>query len=301
VRIERERDHQRRRARGFAAARCAELARGGDALLVDEGDARSSSRVELGDFDFDAQRFDRLRVSAMRADLAPECRCLGTIGSREGDRVRVLRLRVRGMRDRDPRGQGQERGGDSANTAQFATLASSSDSHGVENLGRLVLVGADVAVRRGPLGAARRVPAAGPAFVERSSRHRGSDLVVFRSLRAFVRRRGAESATPATTASQPTPLRTPEEKRDFDRFLRAKGAVEKRVQASGYASLSSAEKTLYVIWWLEAEVNNGGFDQYFFNSAGDNARDVPPALERIGAPVTAALVRRTAAGRVRKA
>ena len=34
---------------------------------------------------------------------------------------------------------------------------------------------------------------------------------------------------------------------------------------------------------LEAEINNGGFDQYFFNSAGDKAAEAINALEAIGA------------------
>ena len=43
---------------------------------------------------------------------------------------------------------------------------------------------------------------------------------------------------------------------------------------------------------LEAEVNNGGFDQFFFNSAGDDAAPTIQALELIGATKTAAIVRR---------
>jgi uncharacterized protein DUF4375 len=46
---------------------------------------------------------------------------------------------------------------------------------------------------------------------------------------------------------------------------------------------------------LEAEVNNGGFDQFFFNSAGDNASKTIEALEVIGAQKTAAIVRRACA------
>lgn len=41
---------------------------------------------------------------------------------------------------------------------------------------------------------------------------------------------------------------------------------------------------------LLAEVNNGGFDQYFFNSSGDNAEETIHALEIIGATKTAALL-----------
>ena len=47
---------------------------------------------------------------------------------------------------------------------------------------------------------------------------------------------------------------------------------------------------------LEAEINNGGFDQFFFNSAGDNTQETIEALTAIGAAHTAAIVR-SAAGR----
>ena len=42
---------------------------------------------------------------------------------------------------------------------------------------------------------------------------------------------------------------------------------------------------------LEDEVNNGGFHQYFFNTAGDNALDTVLALEHIGASYTASILR----------
>ena len=46
---------------------------------------------------------------------------------------------------------------------------------------------------------------------------------------------------------------------------------------------------------LEAEVNNGGFDQFFYNSAGDDTEGIIRALETIGAVTTAEIVRRAAA------
>ena len=42
---------------------------------------------------------------------------------------------------------------------------------------------------------------------------------------------------------------------------------------------------------LEAEINNGGFDQFFFNEAGDRAIQTIDALEAIGAHRTATIVR----------
>ena len=46
---------------------------------------------------------------------------------------------------------------------------------------------------------------------------------------------------------------------------------------------------------VEDEVNNGGFDQFFFNSAGDEAAQIIQALEAVGASKTAAIVRKACA------
>lgn len=45
---------------------------------------------------------------------------------------------------------------------------------------------------------------------------------------------------------------------------------------------------------LESEINNGGFDQFFYNSAGDHTEDTIRALVKIGAVHTADIVRRAA-------
>lgn len=65
-----------------------------------------------------------------------------------------------------------------------------------------------------------------------------------------------------------------------------------KVQSTGFETLSPDEQVFHVIWSVEAEVNNGGFHQYFFNSAGDHASQTIVALEQIGASVCAELVRR---------
>jgi hypothetical protein len=43
---------------------------------------------------------------------------------------------------------------------------------------------------------------------------------------------------------------------------------------------------------VEGEVNNGGFDQFFFNSSGDYAKETIDALKQIGAHQTAEIVQR---------
>jgi hypothetical protein len=55
---------------------------------------------------------------------------------------------------------------------------------------------------------------------------------------------------------------------------------------------SDIHKVFTAIWALEAEVNNGGFSQYFWNSAGSTANFAPGALRRIGASACANIVER---------
>ena len=50
-----------------------------------------------------------------------------------------------------------------------------------------------------------------------------------------------------------------------------------------FDELSPPEQVFRAVWDLEADVNNGGFDQYFFNDSGDTAFAVVGALEAIGA------------------
>ena len=47
--------------------------------------------------------------------------------------------------------------------------------------------------------------------------------------------------------------------------------------------LSQSEQAIYIIWGLEAEINNGGFNQYLFNSSGQFAELAPDALKLVGA------------------
>ena len=51
----------------------------------------------------------------------------------------------------------------------------------------------------------------------------------------------------------------------------------------GFSRLSEPEQVFICVWSLEGEVNNGGLDQFYFNSSGDHAITTPDALESIGA------------------
>ena len=62
-----------------------------------------------------------------------------------------------------------------------------------------------------------------------------------------------------------------------------------------FAERSFPQKVFSAIWRMEAEINNGGFSQYFFNSSRASAWFVVAALEEIGAPKTASICDRAIA------
>jgi hypothetical protein len=72
-------------------------------------------------------------------------------------------------------------------------------------------------------------------------------------------------------------------------LIRISEAVWAREAAGGAKALSPAERVFLCVWNLEAEVNNGGFEQFYINSAGDNALATPIALREIGATQAAAI------------
>lgn len=48
-------------------------------------------------------------------------------------------------------------------------------------------------------------------------------------------------------------------------------------------TLTKSQQAIYMTWILEAEVNNGGFNQFYSNSSGQYAKLLPDALKLIGA------------------
>lgn len=59
-----------------------------------------------------------------------------------------------------------------------------------------------------------------------------------------------------------------------------------------FESLNSIEKNILYIEMLEGQVNNGGFDQYFFNSSGEYAHETLIALKEIKALLMADILDR---------
>lgn len=49
-------------------------------------------------------------------------------------------------------------------------------------------------------------------------------------------------------------------------------------------NFNSSQQAIYLSWWLEAEVNNGGFNQYYSNSSGQYAKLMPKLLSKMKAP-----------------
>jgi hypothetical protein len=57
-------------------------------------------------------------------------------------------------------------------------------------------------------------------------------------------------------------------------------------------SWNKSKQAIYLIWGLEAEVNNGGFNQYYYNSTGQFYKLVPDALNQVGAKLFSDLCKR---------
>lgn len=57
-------------------------------------------------------------------------------------------------------------------------------------------------------------------------------------------------------------------------------------------SWNEARRVFYIIWLLDAEVNNGGFNQFYYNPGGRFYQYLPEALKRIGADGFAELMNR---------
>ena len=55
---------------------------------------------------------------------------------------------------------------------------------------------------------------------------------------------------------------------------------------------NSSQQAIFLSWWLEGEVNNGGFNQYYTNSSGQYADLVPNLLVKMDAVKFADLAKR---------
>jgi hypothetical protein len=70
------------------------------------------------------------------------------------------------------------------------------------------------------------------------------------------------------------------------------GALNYRIGRKAEARITHPERRLVAVYSLWGEVNNGGFDQYFFNSSGDEAGSALAGLKEMGALGSAVLLER---------
>jgi len=59
-----------------------------------------------------------------------------------------------------------------------------------------------------------------------------------------------------------------------------------------FSTLTDQQKLFYLNQNLEREINNGGFNQYFINSSGNNAHETILSLKAIGADKTADILQK---------
>jgi Domain of unknown function (DUF4375) len=71
---------------------------------------------------------------------------------------------------------------------------------------------------------------------------------------------------------------------------RVRGGREVGFWAMDYDALPEPKRVFRAIWELEAQVNNGGFHQYFWNTSAWTVPGISDALRAIGATATAAIV-----------
>lgn len=83
--------------------------------------------------------------------------------------------------------------------------------------------------------------------------------------------------------SQPTWQEFDSEPDGFDRFYYVFDQdVEMEWERSGFDGLNEGRKMAIRFYWFAAELNNGGLEQYFWNSSGDFAADQIADFRKIG-------------------
>ena len=74
-----------------------------------------------------------------------------------------------------------------------------------------------------------------------------------------------------------------------DALIHLSERLSETLRGTPYRRRSEPHRVFTAVFELEAEVNNGGFEQFFSNSAGEMWDAIAPALRTIGAPKMAAL------------
>lgn len=77
----------------------------------------------------------------------------------------------------------------------------------------------------------------------------------------------------------------------FDNLLERQSTDHKK-EYETVMSWNKSRQAIYMIWELEGEVNNGGYNQFYFNSSGQFYKHLPNALKLVGANRFADLTQR---------
>ena len=77
---------------------------------------------------------------------------------------------------------------------------------------------------------------------------------------------------------------------EVDKLFAINASQDLRLWKLDFSDLTWAERVFRTVWGLKGEVDNGGFDQFYFNSSGDTAFFAPEALDAIGAKEAAKVV-----------
>ena len=79
---------------------------------------------------------------------------------------------------------------------------------------------------------------------------------------------------------------------EFEYLRRQAKKVFQELGTVGFDQLNQSQQVFVCVWSVDGEVGNGGFDQFYFNTSGDWSLETVVALDAIGAPQMATLIRR---------
>ena len=82
---------------------------------------------------------------------------------------------------------------------------------------------------------------------------------------------------------------------DYDLAINTYTAIWPRYERVGLDGLTPQECAVFLTWQFVGEVNNGGFRQFLSNPSGEHAAQTLSALEQVGMPHAASLLRRALA------